>query len=98
LGYFPAILAAEDVARYREQIVERKARDESGERAYTLPSGVGETEALRPSEEMAHDADLWLRRSPAARSHLPSVPRPSDHAAIYVDLPPHNRRGSQATI
>ena len=35
--------------------------------AYILPSGIGETEALRLSEEMAHDADLWLRRSPAAR-------------------------------
>lgn len=41
--------------------------------AYILPSGIGETEALRLSQEMAHDADLWLRRSPAARSHLPSV-------------------------
>ena len=35
--------------------------------AYILPSGIGETEALRLSQEMAHDADLWLRRSPAAR-------------------------------
>ena len=41
--------------------------------AYTLPSGVGETEALRLSQEMAHDAELWLSRSPAARSHLPSA-------------------------
>jgi hypothetical protein len=41
--------------------------------AYTLPSGVGETEALRLSEAMAQDAERWLRRSPAARSHLPSV-------------------------
>ena len=41
--------------------------------AYILPSGVGETEALRLSEEMAHDAELWLRRNPAARSHLPSA-------------------------
>ena len=40
--------------------------------AYTLPNGVGE-EALRLSQEMAHDANLWLSRSPAARSHLPSV-------------------------
>jgi hypothetical protein len=47
--------------------------------AYTLPSGVGETEALRLSEKMAHDADLWLHRSPAAPSRLPSVARPSDH-------------------
>ncbi len=41
--------------------------------AYTLPGGVGEIEALRLSEEMAHDAELWLSRSPAARSQLPSV-------------------------
>jgi hypothetical protein len=41
--------------------------------AYILPNGIGETEALRLSEAMAHDADVWLRRSPAARSHLPSV-------------------------
>jgi hypothetical protein len=39
--------------------------------AYTLPSGVAETEALRLSKQMANDADLWLSRSPAARSHLP---------------------------
>jgi hypothetical protein len=32
LGYFPASLAAEDVARYRDQIAERKAREEAGER------------------------------------------------------------------
>ena len=41
--------------------------------AYTLPSGVGETEALRLSQAMAHDAERWLTRSPDARSHLPSV-------------------------
>jgi hypothetical protein len=41
--------------------------------AYSLPSGVGETAALRLSEEMAHDAGLWLSRSSAARSHLPSA-------------------------
>jgi len=50
--------------------------------AYILPGGLAESEALRIYEEMAHDADLWLRRSPAARSHLQSVPRPSDHPAI----------------
>ena len=36
LGYFPASLAAEDVARYRHQIAERKARGEAGE-----PDGWG---------------------------------------------------------
>jgi len=30
LGFYPASLAAEDVARYREQIAERKAREEAG--------------------------------------------------------------------
>jgi hypothetical protein len=30
LGYFPASVAAEDVARYREQIAKRKAREEAG--------------------------------------------------------------------
>ena len=39
LGYFPASLAAEDVARYREQIAERKAREESGERDGWGPGG-----------------------------------------------------------
>ena len=32
LGYFPASLAPEDVARYRKQIAERKAREDAGER------------------------------------------------------------------
>ena len=32
LGYFPASLAPDDVARYREQIAERKARAEAGQR------------------------------------------------------------------
>ena len=41
--------------------------------AYTLPSGVAETEALRLSKPMANAADLWLSGSPAARSHLPSA-------------------------
>jgi len=46
--------------------------------AYILPSGIGETEALRLSEEMAHDADLWLRRSPApaATTSRPSTRHP----------------------
>ena len=39
LGYFPASLAAEDVARYRKQIAERKARAESGERDGWGPGG-----------------------------------------------------------
>ena len=30
LGFYPASVAAEDVARYREQIAERKAREEAG--------------------------------------------------------------------
>ena len=32
LGYFPASLAAEDVARYRAQIADRKVREDAGER------------------------------------------------------------------
>jgi hypothetical protein len=39
LGYFPASLAAEDVARYREQIAERKARQDAGERNGWGPGG-----------------------------------------------------------
>jgi hypothetical protein len=39
LGYFPASLAAEDVARYRDQIAERKAREEAGERDGWEPGG-----------------------------------------------------------
>ena len=31
LGYYPASLAPEDVARYREQIAGRKARKDAGE-------------------------------------------------------------------
>ena len=38
LGYFPASLAAEDVARYREQIAERKAREEAGSREVAVTS------------------------------------------------------------
>jgi hypothetical protein len=30
LGYYPASLAPEDVARYREQIADRRAREEAG--------------------------------------------------------------------
>jgi hypothetical protein len=40
--------------------------------AYSLPDGVGENDALRLSEQMAHDAELWLDPSPAARTSLPS--------------------------
>jgi hypothetical protein len=32
LGFYPSSLAPEDVARYREQIADRKAREEAGER------------------------------------------------------------------
>ena len=39
LGYFPASLAPEDVTRCREQIAERKARAESGERDGWGPGG-----------------------------------------------------------
>ena len=39
LGFCPASLAPEDVARYREQIVERTAREEAGERDVWGPGG-----------------------------------------------------------
>ena len=39
LGYFPASLGAEDVARYREQIAKRKAREEAGIRDGWAPGG-----------------------------------------------------------
>ena len=39
LGFYPASLAAEDVARYREQIAERKAREDAGERDGWGPDG-----------------------------------------------------------
>ena len=32
LGYYPASLAPEDVARHREQIADRKAREQAGAR------------------------------------------------------------------
>jgi hypothetical protein len=39
LGYYPASLAPEDIARYRELIAERKARKEAGERDGWDPGG-----------------------------------------------------------
>ena len=39
LGFYPASVAAEDVARYREQIAERKTREEAGERDGWGPGG-----------------------------------------------------------
>ena len=39
LGFYPASLAPEDVARCREQIAERKAREEPGARDGWAPDG-----------------------------------------------------------
>ena len=39
LGFYPASVAAEDDARYREHIAERKAREEAGERDGLGPGG-----------------------------------------------------------
>jgi hypothetical protein len=39
LGFYPASLAPEDVARYRAQIADRKARAEAGERDGWEPGG-----------------------------------------------------------
>ena len=65
--------------------------------AYILPSGIGETEALRLSEAMAHDADVWLRRSPARpaatsrpstrMSHTPQRPRIIPARVRHSDYP-----------
>ena len=41
LGFYPASLAPEDVARYRDQIAQRKAREEAGERDGWGPGGYG---------------------------------------------------------
>jgi hypothetical protein len=43
LGFYPASLAPEDVARYREQIVERKAREEAVERDGREPGATSGT-------------------------------------------------------
>ena len=41
LGFYPASLAPEHVARYRDQIAQRKAREEAGERDGWGPGGYG---------------------------------------------------------
>ena len=61
LGYFPASLAPEDVARYRIQIAKRKAREEAG-----IREGGHEhrwdhlREEKRRAEVEASDAHRWL--------------------------------------
>ena len=46
--------------------------------AYTLPSGVAETEALRLSKQMANDADLWLSEVPPHAATCRPPARPSE--------------------
>ena len=64
LGYFPASLAPDDVARYREQIAKRKAREEAGERDGWEPGGY-------KWQKWATSAS----RSDAPRWRLAAVPR-----------------------
>ena len=66
LGFYPASLAAEDVARYREQIAERKAREEAGERDGWGPGGYKwrqwdhlKEERRRAEVEARGRADRW---------------------------------------
>jgi hypothetical protein len=51
LGFYPARLAPEDVARYREQIAERKAREEAGDRDGWGPGGYKWRQWDQPKEE-----------------------------------------------
>ena len=51
LGYYPASLAPEDVARYRDQIAERKAREEVGDRDGWGPGGYKWRQWDQPKEE-----------------------------------------------
>jgi hypothetical protein len=53
LGYFPASLAAEDVARYREQIADRTARKKAGERDDWGPNGYRKWDHLREQKRRA---------------------------------------------
>ena len=39
MGFYPASLAPEDIARYREQIAQGKARQDAGERDGWAPGG-----------------------------------------------------------
>ena len=41
--------------------------------AYQVPAGQGEFALLQLSQRMAAEADLWLRRSPAARAQFPAA-------------------------
>ena len=65
LGYFPASLAAEDVARYRDQIAERKAREEADERDGGVPadtsgaSGITSRKNGAAQRSKLRDAHRW---------------------------------------
>jgi len=65
LGYYPASLAPEDVARYRAQVAERKARAEAGERDGWEPGGYRQhkwdhlKEARRQAEVEASCRARW---------------------------------------
>ena len=76
LGYFPASLAAEDVARYRHQIAERKARGEAGERDGWGPGGYKWRQWDHLKEERRHSD-----RSSATRIGGRRLPRRGDRAS-----------------
>jgi hypothetical protein len=75
LGYFPATLGAQDVARYREQIAERKAREEVGERDGWGPGGYKwrkwdhlREERRRTEIETQGRASVYLETDPSQDS------------------------------
>ncbi|MGB8506459.1 hypothetical protein [Mycobacterium sp.] len=72
LGYFPASLAPDDVARYREQIAERKAREEAGERDGWEPGG--------------HKWHRWDHLKEAKRRADVEARGRADVADLYEDL------------
>ena len=57
LGYFPASLAAEDVARYRKQIAERKARAKAGERKWVGSGRIQVAQVGSPQGRTASHRD-----------------------------------------
>ena len=77
LGYFPACPAAEDVARYRAQIAERKARKEAGERDGWGPGGYKWRQWDHVKEERRRvDIETQGRASVADRSRAEITDHP----------------------
>ena len=65
LVYFPASLAPEDVARYREQIAERQAREEAGERDGWGPGGTSGASGITSARRSAGRVEAQGRASVA---------------------------------